>query len=129
METFTGFKKETGLKSIIQNMLRPTLPEFGKIKIGGKGETRKTSNGKEFQIPVKFDYFVITTLQRDETGNFIKDEVLHKALSEKYGTEHFTRIPIRLLYNDPSMNFPSRLVCYKGKSAVCSGDGSVCNIS
>lgn len=118
-----GFKKDSGFKPIIQNMIRPTLPEFGKIKIGGKeSKVRTTGNGKEWQAPVKFDHFVLTTLERGDDGNFIRDDALHSSLSEKYGDKP-TRIPIRLLYNDPAMNFPSRMVCYKGKTVVCSGDG------
>ena len=122
----SAFKTST-LKPIIQNIIRPTLAEFGKIKIGGKGETRKKNNSDDtWQIPVKYDHFVITTLVRGEDNNFIKDTALHQRLLEKYGAEP-KRIPIRLLYNDPAMNFPSRLVCYKGKTQVCSGDGENAN--
>ena len=48
----------------IKKGLNPRFAEVGKIKIGGKGETKKTSGGKDFQIPVRYDHFVVTTTER-----------------------------------------------------------------
>ena len=94
------------------------LPERGKIKIGIKGEMRKSARGNEFQPPQKLDHFVITTLQRDESGNFVKDRSAH----EKYGDKP-VELPVRMIYDDPDLNFPTRYACYKGRTLWCSGDG------
>ena len=100
--------------------LTPTLPERGKIKIGSKGEMRKSARGTEFQPPQKLDHFVVTTLQRGEDGNFIPDETLMARLGPKP-----TEIPVRLLYDDLALNFPTRYACFVGRSLWCSGDGEV----
>ena len=52
--------------------LSGALPERGHIKIGGKGETRQGKSGS-YQLPVKYDHFVITTMVRDKSGNFERD--------------------------------------------------------
>ena len=100
--------------------LIPTLPERGKIKIGMKGEVRKSQRGTEFQPPQKLDHFIVTTLQRGADGNFIPDETLMRRLGDKP-----TEIPVRLLYDDPTLNFPTRYACFSGRSLWCSGDGEV----
>ncbi len=98
--------------------LTPQLPERGRIKIGFKGEMRKSGRGTDFQPPQKLDHFVVTTLQRGEDGNFIPDETLMARLGDKP-----TEIPVRLLYDDPALNFPTRYACFVGRSLWCSGDG------
>lgn len=102
--------------------LVPSLPERGKIKIGIKGAVRKSSKGNEFQPPEKLDHFVVTGLERDQTGNFRRDEAIHKTLGEKP-----TEISVRLLYDDPALNFPTRYACFRGKTLWCSGDGERAN--
>jgi len=109
---------EITLKPFIKQ-LRMALPEFGKIKIGGKdSKVRKTESGREWQAPVKFDHFVITSLEKDEHKNFIKDEEIHKTLGDEP-----KRIPIRLLYNTWYLNFPTKYSCFKGDDEICKGDG------
>lgn len=98
--------------------LRPALPERGKIKIGEKGKMITSRSGNEFQPPVKLDHFRVTTLERGPDGNFKLDEDVHGNLGEKP-----TEIPVRLLYDDPVLNFPTRLACYVGRKLWCSGDG------
>lgn len=110
------------LKPIIVT-LQGRMPEIGKIKIGGKGEKRKSKSGKDYKPPVKYDHFVITNLQRGKDDNFIQDMEIHKMLGDESG-EELREIPIMLLYDNVALNFPSRLVCYKGKKLFCSGDGS-----
>ena len=51
----------------IKNGLTPRFAEVGKIKIGGKGETRKDKNGKDYQLPVRYDHFVVTTTEKGKT--------------------------------------------------------------
>jgi hypothetical protein len=98
--------------------LVPALPERGKIKIGYKGRVIKSRLGNKFQPPEKLDHFLITTTERDSTDNFKKDAEIHKRLGEKP-----TEIPVRLLYDDPTLNFPTRYACFRGRTLWCSGDG------
>ena len=105
--------------STIRNLM-PRLPERGHVKIGGLGEKRKSQGGNDYQLPVKYDHFKITTLERGQDGNFVVDIALH----EKLGLgETPTEIPIRLLYDDIFLNLQTRYACYAGKQLWCSGDG------
>jgi hypothetical protein len=99
--------------------IMPGLTERGKIKIGRKGETRQGSNGS-YQLPTRLDHFVITTLDRDETGNFKRDDALCSMLN--LGDKP-KRIPIMLLFDEIPLVFQYRYTCYKGKTMFCSGDG------
>jgi hypothetical protein len=78
----------------------------------------KSSKGNEFQPPQKLDHFIITTMQRGEDGNFVKDAEIHGAIGDKPKA-----IPVRLLYDDIELNFQCRYTCYKGKQRWCVGDG------
>ena len=104
---------------------RPGLPERGKIKIGMKGETRKSQSGGDFQLPVKLDHFLVTTMERDASGNFMPDIELMTAIAERTGQKaaHLTRIPVRLLYDAIELNMPSRYASYNGRMLWCSGNG------
>jgi hypothetical protein len=110
------------LSPMIKN-LTPGLAEAGKIKIGIKGQARKTKDGQnEYQPPQKVDHFIVTTLTRDSSKNFIRDEKIHEMLGDKP-----TRIPIMLLFDEIHRNFQSRYACYEGKKLWCSGDGEQAN--
>jgi hypothetical protein len=104
---------------VIKN-LTPQLPERGKVKIGARGEMRTSGRGNQFQPPVKLDHFVVTTLQRGADGNFLPDDELMRRLGPTP-----TEIPVRLLYDDPVLNFPTRYACYVGRALWCSGDGEM----
>lgn len=99
--------------------LLPRLAERGKIKIGMKGPQKTSGQGKVFAQPVKLDHFVVTTMHRGPDGNFVKDEALHEIIGEKP-----VEIPVRLLYDDPALNFQSSYACYKGRTLWCRGDGN-----
>lgn len=101
--------------------LRPQLAEWGKVKIGEKGQQTTSQQGKQFAQPKKLDHFVITTMQRDAGGRLIPDTPLMSKL-QKNGSK-LTEIPVRLLYDDPDLNFPTRYACYQGVKCWCSGDG------
>lgn len=103
----------------IKNLM-PGLVERGKIKIGNKGQVRRSSQGKEFQAPQKLDHFLVTTMVRGDDNNFLRDEAIHKQLGDKP-----TTIPVRLLYDDIDLNFQTRYACYNGRTLWCSGDGEV----
>lgn len=105
-------------RSLIVKGLVPGLAERGKIKIGYKGQMIKSSKGTEFQPPKKLDHFLVTTLQRGEDGNFLRDEPLHQLLGDKP-----KRIPVRLLFDDIDLNFQCRYACFVGRTLWCTGDG------
>jgi len=101
--------------------IEPRLPVLGRIKIGEKGEERKKGRGKEgtYQLPRKLDHFRITTTERGEDNNFLIDRQIHEML----GGDKPTEIPVRLMFDDMTLNFQSRYVCYDGKKVFCTGDG------
>jgi len=109
------------LNSLVQTMV-PGLTELGKIKIGRKGSMRKSAKGNEFQPPEKLDHFIVTKLDRDPSGNFLRDDAIHELIGDKP-----KRIPVTLLFDEISMNFQSRFVCYQGKTLWCTGDGKQAN--
>lgn len=103
------------------------LNEVGKIKIGMKGETVRSSGGKEFKRPQKLDHFILTTTEKDEAGNYIQDAALMDELKKDAtlvnNNGDLIRIPIRLLYDSTELNFPTRYVSYNGGKLSCYGDG------
>lgn len=108
-------RRRMGIKN-----LTPGLVERGKIKIGQKGEMRKSSRGNEFQPPQKLDHFLITTMERGQDGNFLRDQQLHRQLGDKP-----REIPVVLIYDDIDLNFQTRYAAYKGRTLGCTGDGEV----
>jgi hypothetical protein len=104
---------------MIKNLC-PGLAEIGKIKIGRKGAVRKSQSGTDWQPPEKLDHFIITTMERGADGNFIQDDELMK----RFGN-NLKSIPIILIYDSMELNFPTRYICYYGKTVFCSGDGEV----
>jgi hypothetical protein len=84
----------------------------------------KTSQGgKQFAQPKKLDHVVITTMQRDAAGRLMPDTALMARLKPEGGK--ITEIPVRLLYDDIELNFPTRYASYVGNRCACSGDGVV----
>ena len=106
---------------MIKNLC-PGLMELGKIKIGNKGQIRQSQGGGTWQAPQKLDHFLITTMERGKDNNFVVDERLHK-LFDPTGDRPIRSIPVRLIYDDISLNFATRYICYYGKTVFCSGDG------
>ena len=99
--------------------IAPSLAEIGKIKIGKKGELKKSqSTEKEFRIPKKLDHFEVTSIIRyEETGDFIPDPIME--LLPKDPVE----LDIQLLFNDPTLNFITSYGYYQGGKCMCRGDG------
>gem|GEM_PF-2589246 len=98
--------------------LNPALAERGKIKIGFKGELRKSGKGNDYQLPKKLDHFRIVTMEKGADNNYLVDREIHKL----YGPTP-KEIAVRLLYDDIEPNMQTRYACYKGRQQWCSGNG------
>jgi hypothetical protein len=124
--------------SNLSKMLRPRLAELGKIKVGGKGAERTSSKGTKYRVPVKWDHFVITTLERDAAGDLKPDTQLMERLLHKYGVEvdeaqpgggtkkvkRLREIPIAVLSDDLDQLIQASYCWYSGRklAAVCDGE-------
>ena len=95
--------------------ISPRLQEIGRIAIGEKGGRSK--NGKTL-LPTKLDHFIFTTLNKDEEDRYLRDP----AMMQMFG-DGCTEIPIRLLYNDIELNFPTFYAKYARSGIKLRGDG------
>jgi len=115
--------------SIIKRTLLEARPqELGKIKIGGKGDHRpvKGKPGETFQLPVKYDHFVVTTRNRGPDGNFVKDARIH---GHPLVGDTPTELDAVLMYHDLEENFLSSMVQYKGRKRTVECDGeTMCDL-
>ena len=102
----------------IKRGIRKTLSEIGKIKTGFKGKEITSGRGKKFRPPKKVDFFFITTTERDQNGDLIKN----KAIMEKLG-EKPRELKIRLPFDSIDKNFFTQYQSYDGGKKVCAGDG------
>lgn len=113
---------------MIKGLVR-RLNEAGKIKIGKKSENElPTKAGGTFRPPERLDHFIVTTTEKDANGDLVVDKALMKALSEDQDTVknekgEIVGIPIRLIYDDTELNFPTRLAAYEKGILTCYGDG------
>lgn len=98
--------------------LTPRLGECGKIKIGKKGAMMTSQKGNQFRPPEKFDHFLVTTMDK-ENDDFKPDEVIMK----KLGGNTCREIPVRLPYDDPTLNFNTSYAYYDSAACKCRGDG------
>ena len=103
---------------MIKQGLNPRLAEVGKIKIGGKGETRKAKSGRDYKLPVKYDHFIVTTTEKGSDDNYIIDHEIMRQLGKEP-----KEIPIRLIFDDIDMNFYTSFQLYEGPKLRCKGDG------
>lgn len=103
---------------IKETVLQPRLAEIGKIKVGGVGKELKAKSGNKYRQPTKFGHFVVTTTERDQSGNFKPDTEVMKTLGEKP-----RELSIRLLFDSIEMNLQTEFAMYHGKKKACSGDG------
>jgi hypothetical protein len=110
------------------DIVKPRLTELGKIKIGGKGEERKTKDGRTWRLPEKYDHFVVTTLNRDARGDLIQDVRLMEALKAEGHADkdgHLRSLPIAVLSNDLEDIMQASYVGYVGKRVAARSDGKV----
>ena len=108
--------------------LMPGLMEVGKIKIGIKGDLVKSKDGNEFRLPQKIDHFRIVKNERNENEDYALDEEIIELIKNNPATmfdkeENIIGIPIRLLYNELDLVFPTQYVSYVAGKLSCSGDG------
>ena len=108
--------------------LMPGLMEVGKIKIGIKGDLVKSKDGNEFRLPQKIDHFRIVKNERDENDDYVLDEQIIETIKgnpaaafDKDG--NIVGIPVRLLYNEIDLVFPTQYVSYVAGKLSCSGNG------
>jgi hypothetical protein len=111
---------------MIHGLVKPSLAQAGKIKIGGLGREMTSRKGNKFRPPEKFDHFVITTQlrqnPRDQKSDLITDEVMMAALTKDHDGK-CRAIPIILHSDEIEEVFPTDLAAYAGKSLACKGDG------
>lgn len=110
------------------NIIKNSLVEVRKIKIGRKGETTTSAKGNDFRPPQKLDHFEFLKTTKDEAGNLLLDVEIIELLKKNPKTildanGNIIGFPIRLLYNDPDLNFQARLAKYLGAVCMCTGDG------
>jgi|GEM_PF-1847673 len=101
-------------KSMIKG-ISPRLQEIGRIAVGEKGGLSKSGKTR---LPTKLDHFIFTTLNKDEDDRYVRDAAM-MAMFE----ENCTEIPVRLLYNDIELNFPTFYAKYTRSGVKLRGDG------
>src|SRR4051812_46966795 len=108
----------------LSHLITPRICELGKIKIGGLGEQRQSKSGGNYRMPVKYNHFVITTLQRDGQGGLVPDEQQINSLSEYADSDGKLRqLPVAVLSNDIQDIIQASLVWYNGKRLAARSDG------
>lgn len=98
--------------------IEPQLCECGKIKIGKKGQSKKTSSGKNMRLPSKLDHFEVTTTEKDENGDFVLDQNIMAKIGD-----NCRELPVRLLHDNPEKNFMTSFAYYDSAACICRGDG------
>ncbi len=101
-----------------------TLQRIGNIKMGFKGEPRQKkgkAKGDTYRLPQKLEYFLVTTMDRDEkTDDWIVDEEIMDLLGEKPKT-----IPVYVPYHTIELIFPREYAWWSGSRRHCQGNGQV----
>ena len=97
-----------------------TPPVLGRISIGKVVER----NGK--RLPEKDDEFTLTT-QIQSKGQWLKHP-LDEQLRQQQNTDKLRIIPIRLLFNQPDLNFRAQYTLFDRSSGrpMCVGNGESC---
>lgn len=108
---------------LIKRSFLPRRPqEIGRIKIGGLGEVRNKGKKNEFQLPEKFDHFVVAKHVRGRDNNYVRDDEIHG----KLGTAKPTELRAILMFDKPEENFHSEMALWRGRGKegkVLSCDG------
>ncbi len=109
---------------ISRKLLKVRPQQLGRIKIGGLGKTKTSKAGNEYQLPVKYDHFVVTTNVRGDDGNFERDEEVHAQIGDKP-----MELSGLLMYPTVEENLHTEMVQYegrgsKGKIWTCDGENA-----
>lgn len=109
----------------LSDMLTPRVIELGSIKIGTLGDERKARSGKTFRLPVKLDYFWVTSRFRDNSGLLREDRELMDVLREHHADTdgQVRRIPISLLSDEIEDVMRCNWVYYQGRKCFARSDG------
>ncbi|MBI4962920.1 MAG: hypothetical protein HY913_06580, partial [Desulfomonile tiedjei] len=67
------------------------------------------------------DFFLLTTMERDAAGRLLPDQELIRRFAPPDGK--LTEVPVKLLFDDPDINFQTRYACYTDNRLWCYGDG------
>lgn len=105
--------------------------ELGRVKIGGRGEKRKTKDGKIWYLPRKDDHFTITNMTREAEGDgdFETDHVLMKELLADYGEtdadgkRYLRQIPVRALSDEIDDVLYASFAWYGNRECGARSDG------
>lgn len=115
--------------------LAATLPDrpvlLGHIKIGAKSaEVRTAKSGNEYRAPEKHDYFTLTSLAKDERGDYLPDERLMESLHAYADTDGKLRqIPVMPLSNSLDEILYTRYEWYKGEKLAGYSDGETLTLN
>lgn len=112
---------------MLSDLIKPRVVQLGCIKIGQKGAERTTKDGQRtYRMPEKLDHFLLTTMNRDKTGQLVRDELAMKQLAkEGYADQdgQIRRLPIHLLSDDIEDVIQATYVYYAGKKCAMRSDG------
>ena len=124
-------------RTIAPEALEARLSILGYVKVGGKSDRVRWSNGRPWVAPMRYTEparFVITTREKriDVVTNpqnkndrrkidlgYIRDEAFHAQLGE----EKPSRLKLRLMFPTVEHNFVSHFAAHDGKRWVCQGNG------
>jgi hypothetical protein len=111
---------------MLERFFTPRITELGKIKVGGLGQERTSAKGSTYRQPVKFDHFVVVTMNRNKAGDLEPDTELMAQLVPEYGSEDglLRQLPIQVLSNDIEDVMQSAYVWYWGKTCGGRSDGA-----
>lgn len=110
-KTATTFELAPMIKGI-----KPQMRERGRITIGKKGAPNASRRGRK---TVRFDHFVFTTTDKDETTD---DYILDDAMNERYGKD-CKEIPVRFLSDNITEIFHTSYMKYTASGLKLMGDG------
>ncbi|WP_341744581.1 hydrolase or metal-binding protein [Azonexus hydrophilus] len=96
-----------------------TIPTLGAIRLG---EVAVDAKGR--RLPVRLNHFMITGLFRGKDQKWVKHPMHTSVANEaKVPEDKVTEIPIRLMFNNESLNIRSRYEAYDEGRLVCAGNG------
>ena len=95
--------------------------EVGKIKLGRRGQKKKTSGGADMFQPMRLDHFEIVTREREgRDGAFVRDEAIHAIVGEEP-----TELEGTLGFHEIEDNLHTSMRVYAGRRAKIKCNGEV----